>query len=612
MILKKNHNKKQIGAFIISVFLFLSILFIMEKTSVPRDYAVILTAFYTIMLSVIAILRGATTTKEKFFFSNRSVSANLNAFAITASVAFPLLLINGVALFFAKPNIFIMFSASVVIGMALVTLIVGRPLRQSGAANLSNYFEARYKTKYLPKLFSAVNLIGGGILFVISVQSAAILASWFFNINNAAALLVVILIAIMAASFGGLSSTTRQAGVAIICVLFAINIPLVLIAFNTSSFPIGHLSFGGAALEPGFEIERQLKVAELSSLASTVIGLPKIVDWTNAQNYLAAICVALGIVAMPTISQQFSAARITDRASVAGERSLIIFGLLTLSIFALAAFAKVSLYGSILGLTSAEAGTDMPYLFEWSDRAYGVISVCQQVPTTTQQLIEACNNNPNYVIQFSDIKINGPFLLATIGSLLNFPFAITAFIVVALLLVLVSIASSNLFSLASNLVNAFYSQNRAHTTSLEIVLTRLVILFVGAGAGFYFSTLSLDFTALFITAMGFFAASLLPSIIGAFLWNKTTGLAATASIVFGVVVFVIHWIFSSGTLGSDYINFLGLPPELSAIVALPISTIVLVAFTLYENSKEPAINSASFEKSIYQDDDEVAIIKNRF
>lgn len=612
MIVKKTHNKKQIGAFIISVVLFLSILFIMEKTGVPRTYAIILTAFYTVMLSVISIVRGATTAKEKFFFSNRSVSANLNAFAITASVAFPLLLINGVALFFAKPNIFVIFSVSVVIGMALVTLIIARPLRQSGAANLSNFFETRYKAKHLPMLLSVINLIGAGILFVICVQSGAILAAWFFNIHNSVALLVIILIAIMAASFGGLASTTRQAGVAIICVIFAINIPLVLIALNTSSFPIGHLSFGSSALEPGFEIERQLKSAELSSLASTVIGLPKIVNWTNAQNYLAAICVALGIVAMPTISQQFSAARITDRASIAGERSLIIFGLLALSIFALAAFAKISFYGSILGLTSGEAGIEMPYLFEWGNRAQGVVSVCQQIPITTEQLIEACNNDPDYVIQFSDININGPFLLATIGSLMDLPFAITAFIVVALLLVLVSIASSNLFSLASNLTNAFYSQNRAHTTSLEIVLTRLVILFVGLGAGFYFSTISLDFTALFITAMGLFAASLLPSIMGAFLWTKTTALAATASIISGAVSFIIHWIISSGAIGEDYVDLFGLPPELSAIIALPVSSLVLIALTFYGLSNDNSNDIVLFEKTNYQDEDEVTIVKNRF
>lgn len=612
MILKKNHNKKQIGAFVISVFLFLSILYIMEKTGVPREYAIILTAFYTIMLSVIAILRGATTTKEKFFFSDRSISANLNAFAITASVAFPLLIINGVALFFAKPNIFVLFSASVAIGIALVTLIVARPLRQSGASNLSNFFEVRFNTKHLPMLLSIINLIGGGILFVIAVHSAAILASWFFNIQNSIALLVIILIAIMAASFGGLSSTTRHSGVAIICVLFAINIPLILIAFNASNFPIGHLSFGSAALEPGFEIDRQLETAGLSSLASTVINLPEIVNWTNENLLLAAICVALGIVAMPTISQQFAAARITDRAAIAGERSLIIFGFLTLSIFALAAFAKISFYGNILGLTSGEAGIEMPFLFEWGSRSPGIISVCQQMSFTAAQLIEACNNNPNYIIQFSDININGPFLLAAIGSLMDLPFAITAFIVVALLLVLVSIAASNLFSLSSNLINAFYSQNRTHTTSLEIVFTRLITLFVGLSAGLYLATFSLDYTMLFITVMGFFAASLFPSIIGAFLWNKTTSLAATMSIVCGAVSFAVHWILASGVIDIAYINIIGIAPELSAVIALPISTMTLIAVSLLDKAKDAQEKSALFSKSIFQNEDDVTIVKNRF
>lgn len=615
MIKRKNHNKKQIGAFIISVVLFLSILFIMEKTGVPRKYAVILTAFYAIMLSVIPILRGATTSKEKFFFCDRSISASLNAFAITASVAFPVILMNGVALFFAKPNIFILFSVSIVVGMALVTLIIGRPLRQSGASNMSNFFEVRFNTKHLPKLLSIINLIGSTILFVIVIHSAAIIASWFFNLQNSITLLVVILASVMAASFGGLSSTTRHAGVAVICLLFAINIPLVLAAFNISSFPIGHLSFGSAALEPGFEIERQLEAAGLSSLGSSVAGLPNIVNWSNGHVIIAAICVSLGIVAMPTISQQFAASRITERASIAGERSLIIFGFLTLSIFALAAFAKIIFYGNILGLTSGEAGIEMPFLFEWGNNLPGIISVCQQISSTPEQLVEACNNNPNYILQFSDIQINGPFLLAVIGNIMDMPFAITAFIVVALLLVLISIASSNLFSLSSNLINAFYSQNLAHTTSLEILLTRLIILFVGFGAGLYLASFTLDYTTLFISAMGFFASSLLPSIIGAFLWNKTTSLAATASIACGSFVYAIHWLIASGTLNIvnvDQIDFMGIPAELGAIIALPISALVLIVVSITNSTEETCEQSAAFSKSIFQDEDEVAILKNRF
>lgn len=615
MIRRKNHNKKQISAFVISVILFLSTLFIMEKTGVPRQYAVILTAFYAIMLSVIPVLRGATTTKEKFFFCDRSISANLNAFAITASVAFPLLLMNGVALFFSKPNIFIIFSVSIIVGIALVTLIIGRPLRQSGASNLTNFFEVRFNTTHLPKILSIVNFIGSSILFVIAVHSAAIIASWFFNQQNSITLLVVIIVTIMSASFGGLSSTTRQAGVAVICILFAINIPLVLAAFDISNFPIGQLSFGSAALEPGFEIDRQLKTAGLSSLASSIAGLPQIVNWPNWHIIIAAISVSLGIIAMPTISQQFAASRISERASITGERSLIIFAGLTLSIFACAAFAKIIFYGNILGLTIGEAGIEMPFLFEWGNNLPGIISVCDQISSTPEQLVQACNNNPNYILQFSDIQINGPFLLAAIGNIMDMPFAITAFIVVGLLLVLVSIASMNLFSLSSNLIHAFYSQNLAHTTSLEIVLTRLIILFVGFGAGLYLASYTLDYTVLFIGAMGFFASSLLPSILGAFLWTKTTSLAATASALSGSLVFAIHWLIASGTINIvnvDQIDFMGLPAELGVVFALPISTFILIVVSFKKSLDKTDQQSNAFSKSIFQNEDEVTIVKNRF
>lgn len=619
MALKQNHNRKQIVAFAISVALFLSLLVIMERIGVPRLYAFFLTAFYGITLSIIAVIRGATTSKEKFFFSDRAISANLNAFAISASVAFPVLILNGAALFFAKPSIFVLFSLSVIIGLALITLIISRPLRQSGASNLSNFFKFRFKSKFLPKLLSIINLIGGGLLFVIAIHSAANLASWFFAVSNHVSLFVIIILTLMAAGFGGISSITRQSGIAIICILAAINIPLMLAAVEISSFPIGQLSFGSAALDPSFELDEQLAAVDLPALSSTLTGLSQVLNWSNANLILTAICITLGIVAMPAASQQFTTARITERAATAGERSLLVFGLLTLSIFALAAFAKISFYESILGLTTEEAGIEMPFLFEWGSRLPAVVSVCEQIASAPEHLVQSCNNDPNYAIQLSDLKINSGLLLATIGSFMGYPFALTAFIVVALLLVLVSIASANLFAISSNLVNAFYSQNLSHITSFEMVLTRLIIVFVGIGAGLYFTSFSIDYTKLFIGVLGFYASSLLPSIVGGFLWKKTTSAAAIASIMSGSITFVSYWIYAgdlfvitSNPLKAVPYDMFDLPAELSAVIALPVSIAVLIAVSVIGKKIIPLNEANSFANNIFEDNDAVTIVKNRF
>lgn len=614
--------KWQTGAFFVSLFLFLSTLIVIDKLGISDVYAKAATIFYGALLILLPIYNGAAIRSAKFFFSDRSLSSGINALALLPCVALPFIVVFGGYFFLVKTELLVLFSIAGSAAIALFTLLIARPFRQSGATSLANFQINRFGTHHVARLSSIVHLIAGACLLIASIHIVSQLISWHFAITPFFANLIACIAIIITACFGGVASTARQAALAAFCLLIALNIPIAFESYEQTGFPAGILSFSSNAFSRYLEIETQLIEGNFEILKNSVSFISPTKEWTNSSWILASLILVFGIFSSPVLLQQFSMSTSPERASNAGQKALLLFGFLILSIFALLSFLKLSLYQTLLGISSGEVRQDAVFLYQsiggYLDKT-PLVTICEKFVKTPQDVIAACGGDPNYVVSLSEINFNGQFLLAASSNLMSHPAAFHAFLVLALCIFIIAYCAHTVLSVALNLVSAFFSTTKNHLASSEMFLTRLtvVICFIVL---FQISLLNqFDPVQLILFGLGMYVACLLPVLISMFYWKKTSSISSICSISIGLIASLTMFILAN--FGSDFklgtgdelnITLLGMHIEasLSPILILPISALVHIFCNLVWPAKAES-DQLNFVDKIFDEDENVTIARNR-
>lgn len=620
---------RQTVFFLISLGIYFLLMVVIERIGVDQLIANHITAFYAILLIAIPTIKGGAIRSSKFFFAERKVTSGIVAIATASIVALPFMTTFSGYFFYKSPALIALFSTTVCVAVALFSLLIARPFRQSGATSLANFQIGRFKSTVVARLASLVHLVAGVLLLIAGIKIATNIGSWFFAIHPTIMSLILFGLIFFVASFGGIASLTRQSAIAMICLLIAINIPLALESFSQSGFPAGFISFVTSAMVPFFEIENQLREEEYKLLDYAMTSTSNSANWSNLNWNIAAVLTALGTLATPSLMQQFTMPYSSERASNSGQKTVLVVGGLFLSIFALMAFLKLSLYETLLGLSTFEIRQEAIVLYKnvassTAEYVDGLVAVCGDYVNSHADLIAACGGSPSKVLTLSEIQLNGDLILAGSGMLMGYPYAVTGFLVIAILLTIIAFCSATILSISTNLISAYFSSQKQHLASAEMFLSRFTILLVGIATYFLGPLISVDPVKLIIFSFGIYTASLLPSLIATFYDRAVNDLSLVLSICVGFILTLGVW--ALGYLGidldastADQVNIfqfekIQIDPMLNAIYILPISALVLLTFRLIGKRETAEENGEkNFIDNVFDDSDEKVLIrKNRF
>lgn len=593
---------------LVGATLYLLVLFVLEKTGVPRQYAIGISAAALVIAWLLPSLAAGTTRADKFALADRAISANINAMAITTAVMLPLFSVFGASIYFEAPEFLVLLAGAMTTGVALSALLVSRKLRASEYADFCALFMDRYRRK-IPATIAGLGVAFAATLLLIAAMTAgATLLGWFFALRFPVALTLFAGAVGFTAMIGGLAAVSRLAALAMICFIVALNLPLLLHSLETAGLPIGHLTFGYGAVEPVATLESQLRSVDFPLLDAAIEPASAVFEWGPGRQIAAALLVALALAVLPQIGQQYAAATAPERASDGAMKAILTVGFTALSLVALAAYTRLGIYETLLGLSPAEAGIGAPFLYEWSAREPALVQLCGNVAATFDQLATICGDG-GALLSLDRLRLESRLLLAAAPDLSGLPFALTGFMTLSILLLTAAFSAMSALAVANHLAGAGRALMSEKERSGRLFGTRLLILLAAVLAGTAGWLWRPDAASLTLFALALLAATLLPALVSALYWRKASAGAAVLAMVTGFAVTLVYYV-----LGRIGVNFKpgdgdelslalpglpeGVPAELGALFGLPIGIIaLLLAVALEPFSAGKTVQVASKHRS---------------
>ena len=538
-------------AFLIACVLLLLAGYTMEKIGIPRAYVIALTAIFTLVLWLAASFAGGTTRAAKFFTAERTMRPGPAAAALACCVLFPFIFMQAGGFLALAPGFLITLGAAIVSGIALSILLVGARFRAAGFSDPCELLFRRYHSR-LPSQTLAVLLIIAGLLLIMpGLEAASYLAAWYFNLSRGTAIVLVMIMTALTAGLGGVFSTVRLSGVAIATFLLAVNLLLLAMAVEGEGIPIGHLSFGAAALEPLWDLEDQLKSLQFSRLPEVMTGASPILMQAPAIHLATGILVLLAVVAYPPMMQFYAAGSSPARAEDAGTRAILVAGFAFASLTAMLVYAGYGFYETLLGLSVSEARIETPVLFSWPGRASDLVTVCGAVISNAEGLLTACPEGADHILSTSDLTVDGLLFLAAAADFNGYPLALTGFLTASLILLLITFCASTALAMASSFTGAFYMPQLKVTGSHRVFWSRLIIAALIAVSALAVHWRLFGPETSFLLGISVIASTALPTMIAAFYLPQLGFAAVTSAISTGFAASVLYFVLS--TSGIDFI-----------------------------------------------------------
>jgi len=568
------------------VLVYLLALYTMERTGVPRSYAIGLSAVFCATFWSVPVFRGATTSSGRFLFANHEGSTAINSLAIAVATLLPVILIDGGALFYANPSLIIMFAIAMTGGLGLSGLLISRKMREEKAADICECLLARHDGPLAVRCIAIVIAFCCVGLLAASLAGGGLIAGWFFNLGPGTGMAVFGAMVVLAAGIGGMNSVTRLAGVAGFMLILALNLPLLAQSLEFSGLPFGHFTFGNAALAPLWDLEDQLRSLNIETINSSLGDLSDIDYWSADLQIAAACLVGLGMVVSPLVLQQYGVSTNGESASISAGRALLIGALIILSLFAFLAFSKLGAYQTILGTSLSDARVVAPFLYEWGGNKIPLALLCGEVVADRSALLAACGGDPGFIINIEDISLNRHLLGVAGAELAGMPFAFTGLLSVSVILAVCSFATMTALALTGNLITAFYVTLPGKVASGRLFMMRLFIIILVALIGFAAINFKINTLLVSVFVFSLLAASLLPAMVATFQFNIKSSVVLGWSVGAGFTASMLY--FALAKFGVDLTRATGdelklpfpglaaVPAELGALYGLPFAVAVLL------------------------------------
>lgn len=188
---------------------------------------------------------------------------------------------------------------------------------------------------------------------------------------------------------------------------------------------------------------------------------------------------------------------------------------------AVAAFVKLDIYSSLLGLQLLELEQEASWLFELNENGTSIISICGAFITNASQAISACGQSVEYFISSKDISINADMLLLSSSALHGLPVLATTLLATGALLAIWSTADGLIFVCANALAEDGYRSliRPKSPMGTRLFMSRIFLLAVIILSAFLVLYVEIDPRFVFSVCFALLTASLFPALICK-LWLK--------------------------------------------------------------------------------------------
>lgn len=425
------------------------------------------------------------------------------------------------------------------LGISLIVIAFAAKVRRAGAVTLPGLVATGENSAGLNAFLIAISLLCSALLVLFQLEFAGFIGERFLDLSRSAAITAVVIAAGFCVVLGGMQSVTIIRQVAYPIILLCFLTPIVWISLKVSGIPIPQFTFGGYGLQPIAEIDTELVAAGLET-PEEVFDLARDGSKIDGFGYLSTLlCIALGIAAMPHILQHSATVEKPSEARNAGIGAFALVLLFLSAIPAFAAFVKLDLYTSLLGLQLSDLESDASWFFGLSGAStVPLISLCGSFVATLQEAVQACGETQDYFISVSDIGINSDLVALASATLHELPELVTILMAAGAMLALLTAIDGQFLSIGMTLTNDGYlrlMRPRA-PKSVRLFMTRFFILLGVISLTWISLQFRPDPMFLFESAMAISAACLFPALFIRLWFPAFSALAILVSTASGFVV----------------------------------------------------------------------------
>ena len=405
--------------------------------------------------------------------------------------------------------------SGLILGTALMTILFSAPINRSSTSTLVGLIIPTDGSKLYRFLVLMVIVITSMLLLYVQFSALGMVSEAYFGISENIAILLVSFAIGFSLILGGMQSLSIIRMIAYPILVIAFMVPVIWIAFEITGNPIPQLSFGAGALQAVSEIDQEMINAGFAERKDLFNITSDGLNYDIFNHFSALICIAFGTAAMPHLLQHFTTLKKATNARKSGVWGLGFLLIVLTAIPAVAAFIKLDIYSSLLGLQLSELDQEGSWLFELNENGSSIISICGAFITSASQALSACGQSADYFISSKDIGINPDMLLLSSSALHGLPSLATTLLATGALLAIWTTADGLVFVCAHALAEGGYRTLFRPNSPMgsRLFISRVFLVLVIAVSAYLILRVEIDQRFVFSACFALLTASLFPALV---------------------------------------------------------------------------------------------------
>ncbi len=450
------------------------------------------------------------------------------------------------------------------VGFVVMAVLLSSFLRKFGSYTLPSYLGRRFDSRVLRVTSGAVLAVPMLLMLVAELKIGIAAASWLSGQSETLMMMLIVSVITAGMLLGGTRSLTWTNVAAVTIIILALMTPVTIVAVLNGYLPVPQFSHGPVARH----ISRVESLEAIPIIYQSMMGfkLPEQGFQAIAQRFsspfghigpaayiLAVLTIFTGISASPWLLPRLATTPGVYETRKSLGWATFFFGTIMLTVATIVVFARHGLV-EIIGTKIENAPTWLSDVVN-----YGLAELTSQEGK----------------ISLTNVSFDRDSVLLSLPIMSELPMTFAYFAAIGIIATVYATAAAIVVALTNvvseDIVNGFSWQ--APAIHIRITTTRVLMAVVAAFAGVVAIYVPSDPLKLMLWVLILNGTSVFPVLVASIWWKRVNVYGAFASIMTGFSIAVIAIVSSEA-------GWLGWHGALAGLLALPASTIALVAVSL--------------------------------
>lgn len=509
------HNSRRLGLlflfFTIGFILFIAAMGVVEQQlGLPSSMLGWALLIVSIALYTVIGVGNRAHTLDEYFVAGRRIPAFFNGMAMAGDWMSAATFISMAGTLWLLGYEGLAYILGWTGGYVLLVMLLAPYLRKFGQFTIPDFIAARYEGTPARIVAALTGVIISFTYVTAQVTGIGIIMTRFLGVNYLVGVMVGLGAVLFCSYLGGMRAVTWTQAAQCIVLVLAYLIPVTLLAWRDTGFPIPQIMYGQA-------LEQIVQLESLQGITDSYVT-----PFTHGTifNFIALmLCLMLGTAGMPHILVRFYTTPNAKSARTSVGWAMLFIALVYLTAPAYAAFSRWEVLQNVIG---KPIGAMPDWAVNWANAG----------------LLAIRDLNGDGILQFSELRIDPDVVVLATPEIAGLSQTIVALVAAGGLAAALSTADGLLLVIASALSHDFYARTLNPTASPQarLLLSRIAVLVAAVVAAIVAVRRLGIIVQLVAWAFSLAAATLFPILVLGIFWKRANGRGAVAGMITGMTV----------------------------------------------------------------------------